>query len=125
IPDRLQWVFEDSFGQAQDDPFAPSTPDTREDLNYFSTGPDLLVRFGSTGFTRVYGRWSSTTYETSPLDAERTTAGLSVGRRASESSELSLNGVTESIDFDADASTDYDRKSAFIGYRVDAARTLI
>lgn len=125
IPDRLQWVFEDSFGQAQEDPFAPATPETREDLNYFSTGPDLMVRFGSTGFSRLYGRWSSTTYETSPLDATRTTAGLSVGRRSSERSELSLNGVTESVDFDSELNSDFDRKSAFIGYRLDAGRTLI
>lgn len=125
LTDRLQWVFEDSFGQAQDDPFAPTTPETREDLNFFSTGPNLMVRFGSTGFARLFGRWSSTTYETSPLDAERTTAGLTLGRRASERTELTLNGVAEEIDFDSDLNTDYERKSAFIGYRLDAARTLL
>jgi hypothetical protein len=125
LPERLQWVFEDSFGQAQDDPFAPATPETREDLNYFSTGPDLTVRFGSTGFGRLFGRWSTTTYETSPLDADRRTAGIAVGRRSSERSELSLNAVTEDSDFDSPLSTDYKRKSAFIGYRLDTARTLL
>lgn len=125
LPERLQWIFEDSFGQAQDDPFGPATPDTREDLNYFSTGPDLTLRFGSTGFTRLFGRWSSTTYETSPLDAKRTTGGIAFGRRASPRSELSLNGITESIDFDSDLNTDYDRKSAFVSWRLDASRTLL
>ncbi|MBM0106198.1 hypothetical protein JM946_15810 [Steroidobacter sp. S1-65] len=125
LPERLQWIFEDSFGQAQDDPFAPATPETREDLNYFSTGPDLTVRFGSAGFTRLFGRWSSTTYETSPLDATRTTGGIAFGRRSSPRSELSLNGIAESIDFDSDLNADYDRKSAFISWRVDASRTLL
>src|SRR5688572_10032717 len=79
VPETFQWVFQDSFGQAQSDPFAPASPTTREDLNYFSTGPDLTVRFGSTGFGRVFGRWSQTSYERSPLDAERTSGGVAVG----------------------------------------------
>lgn len=125
VPERLHWVFEDSFGQAQQDPFAPATPETREDLNYFSTGPDLTLRFGANGFTRLFGRWSSTTYEISPLDAERTTGGIAFGRRSSPRSELALNGITESIDFDSDLNRDYDLKSAFISWRLDASRTLL
>jgi hypothetical protein len=123
VPDTLHWVVEDTFGQARSDPFAPVTPDNREDLNYFSTGPDLIVRFGDTGFGRVFGRWSSTNYETSPLDAERTTGGISIGRRASSRTELTLNGVTERVTFDNPLSPDYDRKSVFAGYKLDAART--
>lgn len=125
VPETLNWVVQDSFGQAQFDPFAASTPETRENLNYFSTGPDLTVRLGSTGFGRLFGRWSSTNYETSPLDAERTSAGAAVGRRASPRSELSLNAVTESIDFDNPLNRDYDRDSVFVGWRLNASRTTI
>jgi hypothetical protein len=125
VPETLQWVFQDSFGQARSDPFAPATPATREDLNYFSTGPDLTLRLGSTGFGRLFGRWSTTTYERSPLDADRTTAGVAVGRRASPRSELSLNAVTERVDFDQAANTDFDRESVFVGWNLDASRTEI
>jgi hypothetical protein len=125
VPETLNWVVQDSFGQAQSDPFAASTPDTREDLNYFSTGPDLTLRLGSTGFGRLFGRWSSTNYETSPLDAERTTAGVALGRRPNSRSELSLNAVTESIDFADAINTDFDRDSVFVGWRLDASRTTI
>ena len=125
VPETLQWVFQDSFGQAQADPFAPTTPATREDLNYFSTGPDLTLRLGSTGFGRLFGRWSTTTYERSPLDADRTTAGVALGRRASPRSELSLNAVTESVDFDEAFNTDFDRDSVFLGWNLDASRTVL
>lgn len=125
VPETLQWVFQDTFGQAQADPFSPMSPENREDLNYFSTGPDLTVRLGSTGFGRLFGRWSVTSYEESPLDAERTTAGVAVGRRASPRSELSLNAVTESVDFDRDLATDFDRDSVFVGWELDASRTTI
>ncbi len=125
VPETLNWVVQDSFGQAQSDPFAPSTPSTRENLNYFSTGPDLTVRLGPTGFGRLFGRWSSTNYETSPLDATRTTGGVAVGRRPNARNELSLNAVTESIDFDDPLNTDYDRDSVFVGWELDGSRTTI
>lgn len=125
FPETLHWVVEDTFGQARSDPFAPVTPDNREDLNYFSTGPDLMLRFGASGFGRVFGRWSKTSYEISPLDAERTSGGFAVGRRASSRSELTLNAINEQVTFDQGTSSDYDRKSAFVGYRLDAARTLL
>jgi len=125
VPEILQWAFQDSFGQAQADPFAPATPTTREDLNYFSTGPDLTVRLGSNGFGRLFGRWATTTYERSPLDSERTTGGVALGRRASPRSELSLNAVTESVDFDEAINTDFDRDSVYVGWNLDASRTAI
>lgn len=125
VPEILQWVVQDSFGQAQADPFLPVSPENREDLNYFSTGPDLTLRLGSTGFGRLFGRWATTTYEESPFDADRTTAGFAVGRRASPRSELSLNAVTESVDFDEAVNTDFDRDSVFVGWDLDASRTAI
>ena len=123
VPEMLNWVVQDSFGQAQSDPFAASTPGTREDLNYFTTGPDLTLRLGPTGFGRLFGRWSSTNYEDSPLDAERTTAGVALGRRPSARSELSLNAVTETVDFDDELNTDFDRDSVFVGWQLNASRT--
>jgi hypothetical protein len=125
VPETLQWVFQDSFGQAQSDPFAAASPGNREDLNYFSTGPDLTVRFGSTAFGRLFGRWSTSTYERSPLDAERTSAGVALGRRASPRSEFTLNAVTESVDFDEAFNTDFDRDNVFLGWNLDASRTTI
>lgn len=125
VPETLQWVFQDSFGQAQADPFAPTSPTNREDLNYFSTGPDLTLRLGTTGFGRLFGRWSTTSYERSQLDAERTTGGVAFGRRASPRSELSLNAVTESVDFEQALNTDFDRDSVFLGWNLDASRTEI
>jgi hypothetical protein len=125
LPENLTWVFQDSFGQAQADPFMPASPENRENLNYFSTGPDLTLRLGSTGFGRLFGRWSQTSYEESALDAERTTAGIALGRRASPRSELSLNAMAESVDFDDEFNPDFDRESVFIGWNLDASRTAI
>lgn len=123
IPERLTWLIQDSFGQAQTDPFAIVTPATREDLNYFTTGPDFLQRLGGNTLLRLFGRYSSAEYEVSPLDAERNAAGVSVARFPSARSELALNGVAEQIDFEAVDAADYDRDSVYLSYDLDAART--
>lgn len=125
IPDRFVWVFQDSFGQAQSDPFAPITPDNRENLNYFTTGPDFTLRLGSANSVRVFGRYSLTNYETSPLDADRRSAGIALVRAISESSDVSLNYTAEEVDFDNALSEDYDRRSAYLNYTIDGARTRI
>lgn len=123
VPDRFSWTFEDSFGQAQADPFAPATPDTRENLNYFSTGPDLSVRLGSAAMFALFGRYSATEYEQSLLDAERLTGGVALRRKPTERSELALNAVTEAIDFEDEVNEDYDRRYLFLSYEITGART--
>lgn len=123
VPERFTWLFQDSFGQAQTDPFTPITPDNRENLNYFTTGPDVIVRLGSAGALRLFGRYADTDYERSPLDAERTSAGLALARQPSQRSELAINAISEQIDFADETNPDYDRDSAFISYRLDGSRT--
>jgi hypothetical protein len=122
VPERFTWVFDESFGQAQTDPFAPATPDTSENINYFSTGPNVILRFGAAAGMRLFGRYSITSYEESPLDSDRTLGGAALFREISASSTLSLNGVAEQIDVEQ-AGADYDRDSAFFSYELDGGRT--
>lgn len=122
VPERITWFVQDSFGQAYIDPFEAVTPDTRENLNYFTTGPDLALRFGATAALRLFGRYSTVQYEDSPLDSERVVAGLALARELSTRAELALNATTESIEFDTLPGADYDRHSAFLSYRIDGAR---
>lgn len=124
IPERLIWVVQDDFGQTRGDPFAPVTADNRENINYFSTGPDLILRLGSAGFARVYGRYSNVRYEDRPLDNDRLLGGLSLGRQLSQTSNISLNAVHESLEYDDSLlNPDYDRQSAFIRMEGSGSRT--
>ncbi len=126
IPERFHWVLEDSFGQSQSDPFTPVTPETRENVNVLSTGPDFYLRFGQAMNARFFGRYSDTRFETSPLDAQRTTLGLAVGRELSARSRTALNFVADDSRFDEEGQTDYKRRSAFLSYDLDGGgRTTI
>lgn len=126
VPGRFEWVLTDSFGQGEIDPFAASTPDNRENINYFTTGPDFTVRLGSAGSLTLFGRYSATQFEEQNFDDERLLGGLSFGRELSARSELSLNATLESIEFDDPLfGTDYDRRSAFLRYDVEGTRTTL
>lgn len=124
MPDHFSWLVQDYFGQAQSDPFAPLTPENRENLNYFATGPEFYARLGSVASLRLYGRYSRTDYERSPLDAERTSGGIGLLRQTGRGT-LSLNAVTEQTDFEQTQNPDYDRDNLFVGYELEGARTTL
>jgi len=123
-PGRLFWDFHDNYGQSQVDPLAPVTPENREDVNYFSTGPDVALKLGSSGFAELAARYSDVAYELSPLDSRRVFAGVGFGRELASGSRLSLHVDWQRIDFDDDVvNTDYDLASTYARYEVKGART--
>jgi hypothetical protein len=125
VPDHFTWLLQDSYGQAASDPFAPATPDTREDINYFTTGPDLIANIGDSNALRLFGRYSLTNYERSLFDSERNGAGLSLTNYLSSQSRLALQGIQEEIRFDDIPLSDYDSRNAYLSYNMDGARTRV
>lgn len=122
-PQRFSWAFQDSFGQAQSDPFAPLTPENRENINYFTTGPDLIVRFGEAMSARFLGRYSLTQYENNPFDSTRASGGVSLVRQPSQGTQLAFSLLTERIRFDQPVTSDFDQHSAFFSYSLITGRT--
>lgn len=116
VPERFTWEVQDTFGQSQTDPFSPVTPETLENINYFSTGPDLILNFGQVMSAQLFGRYSNTDYEDSPLDAERMAYGVALGRQMSERSRVALNLVADESTFDEPLATDYQRRNAYLSY---------
>lgn len=124
VPDRIAWVVLDNFGQNELNPFLAASPDNRENLNYFSTGPELNARLGAVGELMVFARYSLTDFGESNFDDARVLAGAALSRDLSDQSVVSLNATTERVEFDDPAfGSDYNRNSAYIGYQVEGART--
>jgi hypothetical protein len=129
FPGRLNWTFQDSFGQAQIDPFTPVTPTNRENINYFSTGPDLALQFGPVWFFNAGGRYIRTTYQTSPFDSTRFEASAAPGTELSAGSSVSLYGSFERAVFDTTVvdgvlvNTNFNRSRVFGDYEAHGART--
>ena len=124
VPGRLTWTVQDDFGQASIDPYAAVTPENLENINYFSTGPDLYMRVGGVGFVNLSARYSNVQYETSPFNSNRGLASLAVGRDISAGASVSLNTDFERVMFQNTAlNGDYDRTSVFGRYELHGART--
>jgi len=114
----------DDFGQAAIDPYTPTTPTNLENVNYFSTGPDLFMRLGGINFIRVSARYARADYGTSPYNSNRLLGSVALGRDVSAGSSVSLNGDFERVMFaNTVLNTDFDRTSAFARYEVHGART--
>ena len=123
VPEHFTWLIEDSFGQTQQDPLVPATPETMESTNYLTTGPDFTMLIGASSLLRFSGRYSDTAYEVSPFDSTRTGGGIAFLRNTSDRSTLSLNLDTDDVDYDEEANIDFKRQSASFNYTLNAART--
>jgi hypothetical protein len=124
VPQRFEWVISDNFGQVLNDPFAPETPDNRENINSFSTGPDVTFAFGSQTRLRLGARYSLATYEKSPFDFDTVSGEATLSRSLSSASNVSLNVRSAQTRYDEAAlNADYDQDEAFVRYDVTGART--
>ena len=107
-----------------EDRYAALNPNNRENINYFSTGPDLAFEFGSAGFTTLNLRYSTVNYEVTDLDGDRYLGAFEIGRHLSSASDLSLSATDEQLFFDADTKyADTDRLNVFARYRIQASRS--
>jgi hypothetical protein len=126
IPQRLTWALQDDFGQAALDPFAPTTPGNLESINYFSTGPDLALRVGRTGFFDMGLRYARAQFQTSPFNSNRLLGNIGAGLKLSARSSVSLNAVAERVLFEnTTVNGNLDRTSGYGRYEIQGARTAL
>jgi hypothetical protein len=124
IPERVNWVLTESFGQSQIDPFAPVVPTNLQNVNFVATGPDAVFRFGPTVFLDLSARYAKTTYQTDPFDSSSVLGSAALGLALSAQSSISINGSFKRMLFDnTEVNTDFDRSSAYVRYEVQGART--
>ena len=124
IPQRLTWVFQDDFGQAALDPFVPTTPANLENVNYFTTGPDLHLRVGGTGFVDLGARYARAQYATNPFNSNRYVGTVAAGLQLSARSSVSLNAAFERVLFENTVvNGDFDHTKAYARYEIEGART--
>jgi hypothetical protein len=124
VEDRFSWSLDDTFGQTTQNQFAAASPDNRENVNYLSTGPDLVVSLGSRNQLLLNGRYTDLSYEKSELGNQRISGALAVRRNLSDATHVSVNVTTEQVEFEDGADApDYDNREAFLNYSLDAART--
>lgn len=114
IGEGLTWAIDDTFGQVLSDSLAPSTPENRENLNVFSTGPDLRLHLGRSTELVVGARYQVASYQdANNVDNDRISADIAFVRRVSPSVNWSLNVNASQVDFDGPNNPGYDQQEIF------------
>lgn len=126
VPQMLFWDLADNFGQGRVNPSQAVTPANRENINYFSTGPELAVPLTATTLIDLTAGYAKTTYQVSPLDGDRISGGLSLLRKLSADTSVSINLRDTRIDYSNDVlNEDYSRQDAFVRFDTHGQRTVI
>jgi hypothetical protein len=124
VEDLFTWVVEEDYGQVLTDPLLPSRPDNREDVNFFSTGPQLYLGVAERTTLNLGARYATVRFETRPLDNDRREATVSLSREIRDEMYLSLNGERQEVEFDDPllSANNFDRNEYYIQWRGDRTR---
>ena len=126
VPERFLWSVQDNYGQVSRNRQAVDTPANLQDINYFSTGPDITLPLGARTSFQVSGRWSDAYYEDDNQDSEDIVGSVALVRQLSSSTLISLNGSHSEVDYDEDnLFIDYQVEQAFLRFQLTGARTTV
>ena len=119
VPDRYEWYISDTYTQTLSNPFVSDTPGNRQNVNAFSTGPDVIWRASSRHYLNLSARLENISFESSQFvaNADNDRLEVSTGWRfqLEAATSLSLNYVVEMVDFDDDvANSNYDRSDVYL-----------
>jgi hypothetical protein len=126
IPETFLWTLDDTYGQIAINQFSPVTPDNRQNINTFNTGPDFLVRLGNQSDLKLTGRYSNSQYEeTDNIDSEKLTGSIAFRRHLSDSSYWGIVATDSHIKYDAPGDPTYDQPGAYATWSTTGARQTI
>jgi hypothetical protein len=126
VPNRFEWVLNDNFGQRASDPLIPVTPNNRENVNFFTTGPVFDFASSARNTLELELLYSRVDFEDSPFDNSRYSAAFTLGREIRRNQDLALVLSTETINFsDGSAASDFDRHEAYFRYQLFGNQTTL
>lgn len=124
VPERFVWVVEDNYGQISRNRQVADNPANRQDINYFSTGPDITLPFGRRTSMQLSGRYADAYFEEGNQDSTTTSGSVALLRQVTEATSVSVNGTYSDTDFDEDQIfVDYTVGQAFLRLSIIGART--
>ena len=121
---NFSWFFAENQGQQIIDPLQAVTPDNRENVNFFTTGPRFSLPLGVRTRLNLDGNFSDVQYEEGPLDNQRFGGSIGLERELSPSRSLSFIVDADRIEYDDSPPNDpVDRQSVFFRLETAAARS--
>ena len=121
IDQRLAWLFTDTFGQQQSDPFAAATPETREYANLFSTGPFIRLLPAGRNSIDLTAKYTRSDYEERDSDNDAFSGELRIGRQMSRNSSIALVPSHQRVEFNVSRIPSIEQSDVAIEYEVTGA----
>lgn len=126
VPQYLFWNIADNFGQGVTDPAQAVTPQNRENINIFSTGPQALLPLSSVDILDLNGTYGRASYQDSPLNSQRFGGGAGFIHLLSAAAEISVNVHQERIDYSNNTlNPDYNLQEAFGHFDIKGQRSTL
>ncbi len=123
VQDTLSWVTENRFGTLRTNPLQSGSPGNRENINSFSTGPELDIRFSSVTTLNIGARYRNNAFDVRDTDNDVIAASVSLRRALSRHRTISLNLTQDDVDYDNDLfNQDFERRAAFVRFRSAVSR---
>ena len=115
VPGRFTWILQDVLTQEEIDGLEAATPDNKQDVNNFTTGPDFFFRITQTDAIQVGLRYTDSYFEETDEDSERYSQSIGWQHELSSRTGVSLNFENEAVEFDDNIlNEDFDRQDLFI-----------
>ena len=125
-PDRLTWTAEDTVGQISGEAFSALSSADRENVNYFTTGPDLYLPLGARNRLQLQGRYGKTNYEESNIDSDRHGGELSLGHELGSGAAFGVAQSYQKIEYKLDNQfPGIELNGTFARYSVESFRTYL
>jgi hypothetical protein len=117
VPDRFEWLFEDSYGQTRVNQFVPVGPTNRQDVNIFATGPRVTLPLGARTRLQINGEHQRRRFQnTSFLDNDSDEVLVGVLRSVNPTTDVGLSWTRREITADLIAAA-WEDDTVFITYQ--------
>ena len=114
VPEHFLWTVDDTYGQIATNQFEPVTPDNRQNVNNFRTGPDLVLRLGDQSSLRFAGRYGNSKFgDSRQINTDTWNGSVSFQRSLSRNSSWGLVASQTRIEYDTPTIPAYDQPSLY------------
>lgn len=113
-PQRLSWTAEDYYGQIPINPFAVNTPNNMQNVNVFSTGPNLFLRMDPLNSVELGARYGNYHAGAQNTNSDRASGFVGWFYQFSPITVFSLNYQGQNADYTSNVvSSRYTRNDLF------------
>lgn len=114
-PQRFTWSLEDAYEQVRIDTTQADTPANRANVNVFSTGPDIYIRFTPINTLALGARAGNVYTGSADVDNDRFSSSARWLYQATSSSTYSLNFQLQDVNYeDSVRNDDFTRHDLFL-----------